>query len=55
MNLELTDDQRMIQESLRRFSESEVKPRASALDESCEFAWDAVRGLSDLGIMGMFV
>jgi alkylation response protein AidB-like acyl-CoA dehydrogenase len=55
MNLELTDDQRMIQENLRRFSESEVKPRASALDESCEFPWDAVRELSNLGIMGMFV
>jgi len=55
MNLELTDDQRMIQESLRRFSDSEVKPRASELDETCEFGWDAVRGLADLGIMGMFV
>jgi len=55
MDLELNDDQRMIQESVRRFAESEVKPRASELDEKCEFPWDAVRGLSDLGIMGMFV
>jgi alkylation response protein AidB-like acyl-CoA dehydrogenase len=55
MDLELNEDQRMIQETVRRFAESEVKPRARELDEKCEFPWDAVRGLADLGIMGMFV
>ncbi|MEE2903590.1 MAG: acyl-CoA dehydrogenase family protein [Myxococcota bacterium] len=55
MNLELTEDQKMIQESIRRFAESEVKPRAAELDEKCEFPWSAVKGLSELGMMGMFV
>ena len=53
MQLELTEDQRMIQDSVRRFVEAEVKPRAAELDESCAFPWDAVRGLAKLGMMGM--
>lgn len=55
MFLELNDDQRMIQESVRRFADEKVGPTATALDESCEFPWEAVRGLSELGLMGMFV
>ena len=55
MHLELTEDQRMIQDSVRRFVEAQVEPTAASLDESCEFPHAAVKGLADLGIMGMFV
>ncbi|MFO0728136.1 MAG: acyl-CoA dehydrogenase family protein [Myxococcota bacterium] len=53
MNLQLTEDQRMIQDSVRRFVEAEVKPRAADLDERCAFPWEAVKGLAKLGMMGM--
>lgn len=55
MRLELTADQQMIQDSVRRFVETEVKPVASKLDQTCEFPWAAVKGLSQLGMMGMTV
>jgi alkylation response protein AidB-like acyl-CoA dehydrogenase len=55
MRLELTADQQMIQETVRRFVEAEVKPVASKYDQSGEFPWPAVRGLSELGMMGMTV
>jgi alkylation response protein AidB-like acyl-CoA dehydrogenase len=53
MQLELSEDHRMIQESVRRFCEAEVKPRARELDQKGEFPHDAVRGLAKLGMMGM--
>ena len=55
MFLELNDDQRMIQDSVRRFVEDRVAPKAAELDETCTFPHEAVQGLSELGIMGMFV
>ncbi len=55
MRLELTADQQMIQDSVRRFVETEVKPIAGKLDQTCEFPWAAVKGLSQLGMMGMTV
>jgi alkylation response protein AidB-like acyl-CoA dehydrogenase len=55
MNFELNEDQTMIRDSVRRFVEAEVAPKAGAHDHDCSFNWDAVRALSDMGIMGMFV
>jgi len=55
MFLELNADQQMIQESVRRFVDTEVKPRAGKLDQTGEFPWAAVKGLSELGMMGMTV
>lgn len=52
---ELTEDQRMVADSVRRFVEERVKPKATHYDESCEFPWDHVRGLAELGIFGMHV
>ena len=55
MQLELTSDQQMIQDSVRRFVEAEVKPHARDWDKSCQFPAKAVKGLAELGLMGMFV
>ena len=52
MHLELTADQQLIQDSVRRFVEAEVKPHAAKWDASGEFPWAAVRGLAELGMMG---
>lgn len=53
MDLELSEDHRLIQDTVRRFVESEVKPHAARLDASGEFPWAQVKGLAQLGMMGM--
>jgi alkylation response protein AidB-like acyl-CoA dehydrogenase len=55
MQLELSDDHKMLQETVRRFVEDEVRPRAAVWDREEKFPWEAVRGLAKLGIMGMHV
>jgi alkylation response protein AidB-like acyl-CoA dehydrogenase len=55
MQFELREDQRLIQESVRRFMEAEVKPRARQHDVDCSFPWEGVRGVAKLGLMGMLV
>jgi alkylation response protein AidB-like acyl-CoA dehydrogenase len=55
LDFEHSGDQRMIQESVRRFAEAEVKPHAREWDRTGAFPKAAVRGLAELGLMGMFV
>ncbi len=53
MNFELTDEQRMLREMVREFSEKEIKPRAAEIDRTDEFPWDLWKRMADLGILGM--
>jgi cyclohex-1-ene-1-carbonyl-CoA dehydrogenase len=40
---QLDEEQRLILQSVREIVEKEIKPRATTLDETGEFPWDAVR------------
>lgn len=53
MHFTLDEDQQMIVDTARGFAEAEVGPRAHDLDEAQAFPKDAVRGLAELGLMGM--
>ncbi len=53
MHFTLDEDQQMIVDTARGFAEAEVAPRAHDLDEAQAFPKDAVRGLAELGLMGM--
>lgn len=53
MNFELTAEQKMIQKTLREFSEAEVAPGALERDKTKEFPLDVFKKLSDLGVMGL--
>ena len=53
--VELTEEQQMIQQVAREFSEKEIGPVASELDREGEFPMEIVRKLGELGFMGMFV
>jgi butyryl-CoA dehydrogenase len=55
MNLELSDEHKLIQRTAREFAENEVKPRAHAIDESGEFPRDTVRKAAELGFTGVYV
>ena len=53
MNYELTNEQKMIQRTLREFSEAEVAPNALERDRSKQFPLDVFKKLSELGVMGL--
>jgi len=55
MELELTEEQRMVQQMVRSFAESEVKPVAARMDHDSVYPNDLVGRLGDLGLMGVFV
>jgi len=53
MNFNLTDEQRMLREMVREFSEKEIKPRAAEIDRTDEFPWDLWKRMGELGLLGM--
>jgi butyryl-CoA dehydrogenase len=55
MEFELTEAQRMIQETARNFAQKEVLPVAAELDETGRFPEELVRQMAELGFMGVAV
>jgi butyryl-CoA dehydrogenase len=55
MVFDLTEEQRMIQETARNFALKEVLPKAAELDETGKFPEELVRHMADLGFMGVAV
>jgi butyryl-CoA dehydrogenase len=53
LNLELTEEQQLLQKSVREFAESEVKPHAKELDETGRFPRDLFKKAADLGLTGV--
>lgn len=55
LNFDLGDSADMIRDSVRRFSEAEIAPRAAEIDRSNEFPNDLWRKFGDLGLLGITV
>jgi len=55
MNLELTETQALVLRTAREYAERVVKPAARALDQEERFPSEILRGLADLGLMGVNV
>ncbi len=55
MNFELTEDQKMIQESARDFAQAEIAPTAIERDIKAEFPHEIIKKLGELGFLGMMV
>ena len=53
MHLELTDEQRMLEQTVREFAQAEVKPLARHLDETGEFPRETFRKAAELGLTGV--
>ncbi|MGV3467302.1 MAG: acyl-CoA dehydrogenase [Heyndrickxia sp.] len=53
MNFELTEEQKMIQRTIREFSDAEVAPGALERDRNKHFPTDVFKKLSELGMMGL--
>ncbi len=55
MDYELSDEQKMIRETVRDFAEREIKPLAKDLDEKGEFSYDLTKRMGELGLFGMYL
>ena len=55
MNLELTEEQQLLQKSVRDFAEAEVKPLARENDEKGKFPRELFRKAAELGLTGVAI
>ncbi len=53
MNFELSDEQRLLRDTVREFALAEVKPVAEELDREKRFPYEIVEKLGGLGLMGI--
>jgi butyryl-CoA dehydrogenase len=55
MRLDLTDEQQMIQATVREFADSQIKPIAAEIDREARFPHETVKRMGELGLMGMVI
>lgn len=55
MDFNLSEEHRMIRETVRSFAEREIKPVARELDEKAEFSADLTRKMGELGLFGIYL
>ena len=55
MDFHLSEEQQMVLETVRSFTEKEVEPVASKMDAASEFPRPLVRKLAEMGLMGAFI
>lgn len=55
MDFELSDAQKDIRDTVRKFAEAKIKPLAHDLDEKEEFSVELTRQLGELGVFGLIV
>lgn len=55
MNLNFTEEQLMVRDTVREFSKAEIAPRAREYDEAEKFPKEQLAGLAELGILGMII
>lgn len=54
-NLLLSEEERMLQTTVREFAERELAPRAREADEREEFSWESWKGMAALGLTGIAI
>ncbi len=55
MNFDLTNDQKMLQEEVRKYAQTELAPLAPEIDKSGEFPWANIKKMAQLGLLGVIV
>ncbi len=55
MNFGLTEDQKLLRETVRNFAEKEIRPRAPELDEKEEFSISLTAKMGDMGLFGITI
>lgn len=55
MNFDLTNDQKMLQDQVRKFAQTVLAPLAPEIDKSGEFPWMNLKKMAQLGLLGVIV
>lgn len=55
MNFDLSEEHKLIRETVREFAEREIKPIAQELDEKAEFSTALTKRMGELGLFGMYL
>lgn len=55
MDFNLSDEQRMWQNSIHAFVAKEIKPKARLTDETASLNWDSIHKMGPVGLLGLFV
>lgn len=55
MDFELSEEHKLIRETVREFAEREIRPIAKELDEKGEFSYHLTRRMGELGLFGMYL
>jgi butyryl-CoA dehydrogenase len=55
MDFGLTNDQKMLQDQVRKFADAELAPVAAEIDKSGEFPWVNLKKMAQLGLLGIVV
>ncbi len=55
LNFELSEEQRILRQTIRDFAENEIAPKAVELDEKEQFSVELTEKMAELGLFGMFV
>jgi alkylation response protein AidB-like acyl-CoA dehydrogenase len=55
MNLDLAEEQEMVRNSVREFAQNEIAPVAREYDEAEKFPREQLKGLAELGLLGMII
>lgn len=53
MDFDLTDEHKMIRDMCRDFSQDVIVPRAEEIERTGEYAYDIIRQMAELGMMGI--
>jgi len=53
--IQLSDEERMLLDSVRQLAREQIAPRAEHFDRTAEFPWENVRAINELGLNAMFV
>src|SRR2546428_9042579 len=55
MKFDLTEEQQLIQATVREFADSQIRPIAAEIDREARFPHETVKGMGELGLMGMVI
>ncbi|MBI4126204.1 MAG: acyl-CoA dehydrogenase family protein, partial [Deltaproteobacteria bacterium] len=55
MDFSLTEEQKMLQQTVRQFAREEIAPHAAELDATSTFPSEGVKKMAELGLMGIRV
>jgi len=55
MRFDLTEEQQILQDTVRNFAQKELAPVVEKADQDEEFPWDSFKGMAEIGLTGMII